>query len=93
MTGALIIPKDNYPVQGNAEKVISYESSREIYFCHKKNSPMESSLNINNYEIENLPLPISGHQATNKDYVDNNSFKQNNWRFDWWRFRHERAFN
>ena len=29
MTGSLVVPKDNYPVHGNLNKVISYESQRE----------------------------------------------------------------
>ena len=36
MTGALIIPKDNYPVQGNTNKVISYESTRDIFITKRK---------------------------------------------------------
>ena len=71
MIGALIIPKDNYPVQGNTNKVISYESTREIFLSRKESFPMEDAINIKKHEIENLPLPISGHKATNKDYADN----------------------
>ena len=31
MIGTLIVPKDNYPIQGNLNKVLSYETQREIF--------------------------------------------------------------
>ena len=58
MTGALIVPKDNQPVQENTNKVISYESTKEIFLSRKKSFPMEDAIDINNHEIENLPLLI-----------------------------------
>ena len=72
MTSALIFPKDNHLLEGNTNKVISYESTREIFLSRKESFPMEDAIDMNNHEIENLPLLIAGHEARNKDYVDNN---------------------
>ena len=36
MTGPLIVPKDSYPVQGDLNKVSSYEAQRDIFFYRKK---------------------------------------------------------
>ena len=36
LTGDLILPHDNYPVQGNTNKAVSYETQREILFQEKK---------------------------------------------------------
>ena len=72
MTGALIVPKDTHPVQGNTDRVISYESTREIFLSRKESFPIKDAIDMNNHEIENLPLLIAGHEARNKDYVDNN---------------------
>ena len=76
MTSALIVPKDNHPVQENTNKVISYESTKEIFLSRKESFPMEDAIDINNHEIENLPLLIAGYEARNKDYVDNNFFNK-----------------
>ena len=73
MTGPLIIPKDSYSVQGDLNKVINYESMREIFLSRKESFPMETNINMNNNKIENINLPTAGHQAANKIYVDNNT--------------------
>ena len=36
MNGDLILPHDNYPVQGNTNKAISYETQREIFVETRK---------------------------------------------------------
>ena len=36
-------------------------------------SPMEGNLNLNSNKIQNLALPASGSDATNKNYVDDNA--------------------
>jgi len=36
-------------------------------------SPMEGNLNLNSNKIQNLALPTSGSDATNKNYVDDNA--------------------
>ena len=76
MTGDLILPHYNYPVQGNTNKAISYETQREIFASRKETFPMETSLDMNNNVIENIATPTSSHQATNKDYCDYNFFNK-----------------
>ena len=40
MSGSLIVPKDNYPVQGDLNKVISYETQREIFLSKREGGKM-----------------------------------------------------
>ena len=35
MNGDLILVHDNYPVQGNTNKAVSYNTIREIFFVEK----------------------------------------------------------
>ena len=72
MTGDLILPHDNYPVQGNTNKAISYETQREIFISRKETFPLETNINMNNNFIQNVATPTSSHQATNKGYCDYN---------------------
>ena len=72
MTGDLILPHYNYPVQGNTNKAISYETQREIFISRKETFPMEKDINMNNFFIQNVATPTSSHQATNKGYCDYN---------------------
>ena len=70
MSGSLIIPKDNYPVQGDLNKIINYQTQREIFLSKKEETPMETDLNMNNHHISNLKLPSNPDHACNKDYLD-----------------------
>ena len=36
MTGPLIVPKVSYPVQGDLNKVINYDTQRDIFYRKKK---------------------------------------------------------
>ena len=72
MTGDLILPHYNYPVQGNTNKAISYETQREIFISRKETFPLETDINMNNNLIQNVATPTSSHQATNKGYCDYN---------------------
>ena len=72
VTGPLIVRKDSYPVQGDLNKVVNYETIREIFLSRKEAFPMETASNMNNNKIERISPPTAGHQAANKDYVDNN---------------------
>ena len=72
MSGDLILPHYNYPVQGNTNKAISYETQREIFISRKETFPMETSLDMNNNVIENVATPTSSHQGVNKGYCDYN---------------------
>ena len=76
MTGSLIVPKDNYPVHGNLNKVISYESQREIFLSKKEGGQMEANIDVNNNTIFNVKDPTQADHATNKKYVDNQLVKK-----------------
>ena len=71
MIGPLIIPKDNYPVQGNLNKVLSYETQREIFLSKREGGKMLQPIDMNGFSIDNLPLPTANDHACNKVYVDN----------------------
>ena len=70
MTGSLIVPKDNYPVHGNLNKVISYESQREIFLSKKEGGRMEQHIDMGGLNIVNLKSPTASNHASNKGYVD-----------------------
>ena len=71
MTGSLIVPKDNYPVHGNLNKVISYESQREIFLSKKEGGRMEQHIDMNNNFITNVKDPVNSDHCVNKKYVEN----------------------
>ena len=62
LTGDLILPHDNYPVQGNTNKAVSYETQREIFLSRKESFPMQADINMNNNFIQNVATPTSSHQ-------------------------------
>ena len=72
MIGDLILPHDSYPVDGNTNKAISYESQREIFLSRQESFPMQADINMNNNFIQNIATPTSSHQVTNKGYCDYN---------------------
>ena len=76
MNGDFILPHDSYPVQGNTNKAVSYETQREIFLSRKESFPMETDINMNNNFIQNVATPTSSHQATNKGYCDYNFFNR-----------------
>ena len=71
MIGPLIVPKDNYPVQGDLNKVISYETQREIFLSKREGGKMLQPIDMNGFTIDNLPLPTANDHACNKGYTDN----------------------
>ena len=71
MIGSLIVPKDNYPVQGNLNKVLSYETQREIFLSKREGGKMLQPIDMNGFTIDNLPLPTANDHACNKGYTDN----------------------
>ena len=71
MTGSLIVPKDNYPVHGNLNKVISYELQREIFLSKKEGGRMEQHIDMNNNFITNVKDPVNSDHCVNKKYVEN----------------------
>ena len=72
LTGDLILPHDNYPVQGNTNKAVSYETQREIFLSRKESFPMQADINMNNNFIQNVATPTTSHQGANKGYCDYN---------------------
>ena len=68
----MILPHDNYPVQGNTNKAVSYETQREIFLSRKESFPMQADINMNNNFIQNVATPTSSHQGVNKGYCDYN---------------------
>ena len=72
MLGPLVVQKDDYPVQGNLNKVISYQAQREIFLSKKEGGKMEQAIDMNGFSIDNLPLPTDPDHACNKNYIDNN---------------------
>ena len=80
MTGDLILPHHNYPIPGNTNKVINYESQREIFLSRQESFPMLADINMNNNFIQNIATPTSSHQVTNKGYCDYNFLnRQKGW--------------
>ena len=65
MTGSLVVPKDNYPVHGNLNKVISYESQREIFLSKKEGGRMEQHIDMNNNFITNVKDPVNSDHCVN----------------------------
>ena len=72
LSGDLILPHDSYPVQGNTNKAVSYETQREIFLSRKESFPMETDINMNNNFIQNVATPTTCHQGANKGYCDYN---------------------
>ena len=71
MIGSLIVPKDNYPIQGNLNKVLSYEMQREIFLSKREGGKMLQPIDMNGFSIDNLPLPTAVDHASTKGYTDN----------------------
>ena len=71
MIGSLIVPKDNYPIQGNLNKVLSYETQREIFLSKREGGKMLQPIDMNGFSIDNLPLPTADDHASTKGYTDN----------------------
>ena len=72
MNGDLILPHDSYPVDGNTNKAISYETQREIFLSRRESFPMQADINMTNNLIQSIATPTSSHQVTNKGYCDYN---------------------
>ena len=68
----MILPHDSYPVQGNTNKAVSYETQREIFLSRKESFPMQADINMNNNFIQNVATPTTSHQGANKGYCDYN---------------------
>ena len=76
LSGDLILPHDSFPVQGNTNKALSYETQREIFLSRKESFPMQADINMNNNFLQNVATPTSSHQGANKGYCDYNFFNK-----------------
>ena len=70
MSGSLIVPKDNFPVQGDLNKVISYETTREIFLSRKETRPINTELDMGGFSIDNVKDAVNSDQAVNKRTLD-----------------------
>ena len=76
LSGDLILPRDSFPVQGNTNKAVSYETQREIFLSRKESFPMQADINMNNNFLQNVATPTSSPQGVNKGYCDYNFLKK-----------------
>ena len=72
LSGDLILLHDSFPVQGNTNKAVSYETQREIFLSRKESFPMQADINMDNNFIQNVATPTTSHQGANKGYCDYN---------------------
>ena len=72
LSGDLILVHDSFPVQGNTNKAVSYETQREIFLSRKESFPMQADINMNNNFVQNVATPTTSHQGANKGYCDYN---------------------
>ena len=78
LSGDLILPHDSFPVQGNSNKAVSYETQREIFLSRKESFPMQADINMGNNFIQNVATPTTSHQGANKGYCDYNFLNKQN---------------
>ena len=71
MNGDLILQPQPYPIHGNTDKAISYNTARNIFLSKKEGGSMLQSLDMNNHFITNIKDPVNSDHATNKKYVEN----------------------
>ena len=76
MNGDLILQPQPYPIQGNTNKVISYNTTRDIFLSKKEGGSMLQSLDMNNHFITNIKDPVNSDHGVNKKYVDNQLAKK-----------------
>ena len=70
MSGDLILQSQPYPILGNTNKAISYNTARNVFLSRKEGGSMEQTLDMNNHEISNVKDPTAADQAANKKHVD-----------------------
>ena len=76
MTGDLILQPQSYPIHGNTNKAISYETMRGIFLSKKEGGSMLQSLDMNNNFLTNVKDPVNVDHGVNKKYVDNQLAKK-----------------
>ena len=76
MIGDLILQPQPYPIHGNTNKAISYNTARNIFLSKKEGGSMLQSLDMNNHFITNIKDPVNSDHGVNKKYVDNQLAKK-----------------
>ena len=76
MTGDLILQPQPYPIHGNTNKAISYNTARNIFLSKKEGGSMLQPLDMNNHFITNIKDPVNSDHGVNKKYVDNQLVKK-----------------
>ena len=76
MNGDLILQPQPYPIHGNLNKAISYNTARNIFLSKKEGGSMLQPLDMNNHFITNVKDPVNSDHVTNKKYVDNQLAKK-----------------
>ena len=76
MNGDLILQQQPYPIHGNLNKAISYETARIIFLSKKEGGSMLQPLDMNNHFITNIKDPVNSDHGVNKKYVDNQLAKK-----------------
>ena len=76
MNGDLILQPQPYPIHGNTNKAISYNTARNIFLSKKEGGSMLQSLDMNNHFITNIKDPVNSDHGVNKKYVDNQLVKK-----------------
>ena len=70
MNGDLILQPQPYPIHGNTDKAISYNTARNIFLSKKEGGSMLQSLDMDNHFITNIKDPVHSDHGVNKKYVD-----------------------
>ena len=76
MNGDLILQPQPYPIHGNTNKAISYNTARNIFLSKKEGGSLLQSLDMNNHFITNIKDPVNSDHGVNKKYVDNQLVKK-----------------
>ena len=76
MNGDLILQPQPYPIHGNTNKAISYNTARNIFLSKKEGGSMLQSLDMTNHFITNIKDPVNSDHGVNKKYVDNQLVKK-----------------
>ena len=71
MNGDLILQPQPYPIHGNTDKAISYNTARNIFLSKKEGGSILQSLDMNNHFITNIKDPVNSDHGVNKKYVEN----------------------
>ena len=76
MNGDLILQPQPYPIHGNTNKAISYNTARNIFLSKIEGGSMLQSLDMNNHFVTNIKDPVNSDHGANKKYVDNQLAKK-----------------